>query len=182
MPMNMAEVRVGSYWLTAEDWTNGVGPRRQVAINFRGRGDSRAGSTLEPGDEGLRFDVLGAVRYLRRSGATAVTVVGASFGGGAAAEASLAAEAGEINGQILLAHSTIRSPEKLKGRTLFIVSRGDPQADGTPRLVSIRDQFRRAPEPKRLVVLRGSAHAQFIFDTPQSERLLQEVLAFLKAQ
>jgi fermentation-respiration switch protein FrsA (DUF1100 family) len=43
----------------------------------------------------------------------------------------------------------------------------------------IRAQFERAPEPKRLVILEGTAHAQFIFATDQGERLLDEILRFL---
>jgi len=35
------------------------------------------------------------------------------------------------------------------------------------------------PEPKELVVLKGSAHAQFIFETDQGERLLGEIIRFL---
>ena len=47
----------------------------------------------------------------------------------------------------------------------FITSRDDPSASGAPRLVKIRDQYERAPDPKELVILEGSAHAQFIFET-----------------
>ena len=35
------------------------------------------------------------------------------------------------------------------------------------------------PEPKKLLVLEGSAHAQFIFSTDQGARLMQEMLRFL---
>jgi len=43
----------------------------------------------------------------------------------------------------------------------------------------ISEHYGRAPEPKKLVVLEGSAHAQFIFDTDQGPRLIQELLRFL---
>ena len=52
-------------------------------------------------------------------------------------------------------------------------------ADGTPRLLKIREQYERAPPPKELLVLEGSAHAQFIFETEQGERLMREILRFL---
>lgn len=153
---------------------------RVLAIDFRGRGRSRGGDRLEPGDDGVRFDVLAAVRYLRKSGATSVSVVGASFGGGAAAEASVEAEPGEIDRLVLLAHSPIENPEKIKGRKLFILSRDDFTGDERrPRLPAIRDQFERAPDPKKMVLLDGSAHAQFLFDSDQGERLLGEILRFL---
>ena len=48
-----------------------------------------------------------------------------------------------------------------------------------PRQQDVRDQYRRAPEPKELVVLERSAHAQFIFETDQGERLLREIIRFL---
>ena len=47
------------------------------------------------------------------------------------------------------------------------------------RLPEIRDQYERAPEPKQLVILEGSAHAQHIFNTDQGERLMREILRFL---
>jgi hypothetical protein len=46
-------------------------------------------------------------------------------------------------------------------------------------LPRIRDQYDRAPAPKELVVLDGSAHGQLIFDTPQGERLMREILRFI---
>jgi pimeloyl-ACP methyl ester carboxylesterase len=153
---------------------------RVLAIDFRGRGKSRGGEQTKPSDDGVRFDVLAAIRYLRKSGARTVSVVGASFGGGAAAEASVEAEAGEIDRLILLAHSPIARPEQMKGRKLFILTRDDFSGDNKiPRLPRIRDQYERASGPKELVLLAGSAHAQFIFETAQGERLMREILRFL---
>lgn len=65
-----------------------------------------------------------------------------------------------------------------RGRELFNVTPHDPGASG-PRLISIRKQFESATEPKKLVVLDGSAHAQHIFKTPQGPQLLEEILSFL---
>lgn len=45
-------------------------------------------------DAGIRFDVLGAVRYLHKKGAKTVSVVGASMGGDAAADALAEAKPG----------------------------------------------------------------------------------------
>lgn len=152
---------------------------RVVAIDFRGRGQSRGGASLPPGDDGVRFDVLAAVRYLRASGAKTVAVIGASFGGGAAAEAAIEAP-GAIDRLVLLAHAPIDKPEQIKGRKLFIVTRDDANDAGL-RLPRIREQYAKAPQPKQLLILDGSAHAQFIFATNQGERLMQEILRFLAA-
>ncbi|HEX4807691.1 MAG TPA: alpha/beta fold hydrolase [Bryobacteraceae bacterium] len=149
-----------------------------LAIDFRGRGQSREGTRLKPGDDGFRFDVIGAVRYLRQHAAKTVSVVGASFGGSAAAEASIEAP-GEIDRIVLLGAWT-DAPEKLRGRKLFIVARDDANDDG-PRLPKIRDNYERTGDPKELIVLNGSAHAQFLFDTDQGPRLMREILRFLSA-
>ena len=153
---------------------------RAVAIDFRGRGQSHGGPDPKS-DEAVHLDVLAAVHYLRQTGARTVSVVGGSFGGGAAAQASVVSAPGEIDRIVLLAHSAIDEPERMKGRKLFITSRDDPSWSGTPRIVQIRDQYERAPEPKELVILEGSAHAQFIFETDQGERLMREILRFLTA-
>ncbi len=80
---------------------------------------------------------------------------------------------------MLLAASSIEQPERMKGRKLFIASRDDIIGDGKPRMPLIRALYERAPEPKRLLILEGSAHAQHIFGTDQGERLLREILDFL---
>jgi pimeloyl-ACP methyl ester carboxylesterase len=151
---------------------------RVVAIDFRGRGDSRGG-TQEGADNDVHYDVMAAVRWLRDQGAREVSVVGASFGGWAAARASMHLGPGEIDRLVLLAHSPVEEPERIQGRKLFIVARDDPYFGGEKRLVDIREQYERATGPKELVVLDGDAHAQFIFDTDQGERLMQEILRFL---
>lgn len=72
-------------------------------------------------------------------------MIGASFGGGAAAEASAEAEPGEIDRLILLAHSPIDESERMKGRKLFILSCDDSSGDNkVARLPTIRDQYESA--------------------------------------
>jgi alpha/beta superfamily hydrolase len=151
---------------------------RVVVIDFRGRGQSRGGPQAGSSDD-VRFDVLAAVRYLRATGATTVSVVGASFGGWAAAQAAVEATQGQIDRIVLLAASAIDEPERLTGRKLFITTRDDFSGNGVLRLPEIRDQYERSPDPKRLVILDGSAHAQHIFGTDQGARLMREILQFL---
>ena len=64
------------------------------------------------------------------------------------------AEPGEIDRVVLLAHGAYGPPEKLKGRKLFIVSRDDVGPGDKPRLLKIRAQYDKAPEPKQLVIKR----------------------------
>ena len=150
---------------------------RVMAIDFRGYGQSR-GPQSKSGFEGVEYDVLAAVRYLHKTGAKTVSIIGASFGGSAAADASILAEPGEIDRLVLLAAWTGGPPEKIKGRKLFIVARDDANDDG-PRLPKIRANYEKAAEPKELIILDGSAHAQFLFATDQGERLMHEIVRFL---
>jgi pimeloyl-ACP methyl ester carboxylesterase len=150
---------------------------RVLAFDFRGRGQSH-GPQSKSGDDGVEFDVLAAVRYLHAHGAKTVSVVGASFGGEAAADASIESAPGEIDRLVLLAAWTDRPPEKIKGRKLFIVARDDASSDG-PRLPKIQANYEKALGPKELIILDGSAHAQFLFATNQADRLMREILRFL---
>jgi pimeloyl-ACP methyl ester carboxylesterase len=153
---------------------------RVLAFDFRGYGQSRGSAQAERPDDGRRFDVLAAVRYLRRMGAKTVSVVGASMGGDYAAEAA-EAEPGEIDRLVLLAAGAYTSLKQMKGRKLFILTRDDFMGEKIPRLPKIRERYERASDPKEMVLLEGSAHAQSIFATEQGERLMREILRFLSA-
>ena len=142
-----------------------------LAIDFRGYGKSKAGQSRG----GLDEDIIGGIRYLRERGASRVSVVGASMGGGAVGDAVAQLDPGEVDGVILLAAVPTRSPERLQGRKLFIVSGGDGSRS------SVERQFQAASEPKALRTLPGSAHAQHIFPTALGEELTQIMLAWINA-
>jgi len=152
-----------------------------LAFDFRGHGQSKGGVQARRSEDARHLDVLAAVQYLRKAGAKTVSVVGASMGGDYAAEAA-EAEPGEIDRLILLAAGAYTPLRLMKGRKLFIVCRDDVIGDNKPRLPMIREQYEKASEPKEMMILEGSAHAQFIFATNQGERLMAEILRFLSAQ
>jgi pimeloyl-ACP methyl ester carboxylesterase len=102
------------------------------------------------------------------------------MGGSAAGDAAIASKHGEIDRLVLLGAAPNGPAEKLKSRTLFIVARDDAN-EGGPRLPGIRAQYEKAPQPKELIILEGSAHAQFLFQTDQGERVMREILRFLSA-
>ncbi len=104
--------------------------------------------------------------------------MGGSFGGAAAGDASIKAPPGEIDAVVFLGAAPNLPADKLKSRALFIVARDDSNGAG-PRLPEIRAQYEKAPQPKELIVLDGSAHAQFLFQTEQSARVMHEILRFL---
>lgn len=151
---------------------------RVLACDFRGFGQSRGPSQADLFTAPMHLDVLAAVRYLRQSGAKTVSVVGASFGGSAAADAAIQAKPGEIDRVVLLAAWPGKQPEKFKVPKLLIIARDDANDDG-PRLPRIRTDWEKVPEPKELIVLEGSAHAQFLFQTDQADRVMREILRFL---
>jgi len=142
-----------------------------LAIDFRGYGESTAGSAGNT----LEQDVLGGIRYLgEQRGAAAVSVIGGSMGGGAAARAAVLAPAGQIEALVLLSAGSLDDPSLMHAaRILFIASEDEGMAPG------VRAQHERAPQPKKLVLLPGDAHAQHIFKTDQAARLSDEILSFL---
>jgi len=151
---------------------------RVLAIDFRGFGCSTGPGQADFDNAPFENDVIAAVRYLKAHGAKAVSVVGGSFGGAAAGDASIKSAPGEIDRIVFLGAAPNLSAEKLKSRALFIVARDDANDAGL-RLPGIRAQYQKAPGPKELIVLDGSAHAQFLFQTDQSARVMHEILRFL---
>ena len=149
---------------------------RVLALDFRGYGRS-TGPRQRVDDTPLHNDVLGAVRYLREKGAKKIYAVGGSMGGAAIGEASLT---GEIDRAVYLGATPESPGDKLRGRKLFIVTRNDLGPSDIPRLPKIQQRYNEAHRPKKLVILEGSAHAQYIFDTPQGEQALREILLFLR--
>jgi pimeloyl-ACP methyl ester carboxylesterase len=154
---------------------------RVLALDFRGYGKSRGPGDSDPADAPLHLDVLAAVRYLRAAGAKSVSIVGGSMGGSAAGDASIASRPGEIDRVVFLGSAPNDPADKLHSRTLFIVARDDASEDG-PRLPGILKQYEKAPQPKELIILDGSAHAQFLFQTDQADRVMREILRFLTAK
>ncbi len=151
---------------------------RVLAIDFRGTGCSIGPGQADFDGAPFEKDVLAAVRYLKAHGGKTVSVIGGSFGGGAAGDASIKSAPGEIDRIVFLGASPNLPAEKLKSRSLFIVARDDSNGAG-PRLPGIRAQYEKAPQPKELIVLDGSAHAQFLFQTDQGARVMREILRFL---
>jgi pimeloyl-ACP methyl ester carboxylesterase len=141
-----------------------------LAINFRGYGQSKAGSTTAAKFE----DILAGVRYLRKNpNITKIVVLGASMGGGAAALATVKAEPGEISALILLSPAPINLAEKIMGNTLYIASRNEAGFS------VIKSQFDRTQPEKQFKILTGRAHAQHIFKTSQKEVLIETIINFL---
>lgn len=150
-----------------------------LAIDFRGFGCSKGPGQEDFDTAPFEKDVLSAVRYLKAHGAGTVSVVGGSFGGAAAGDASIRSAPGEIDRIVFLGAAPNLPADGLKSRALFIVAREDRDASAL-RLPGIRAQYEKAPQPKQLIVLEGSAHAQFLFQSDQNSRVMQEIVRFLE--
>ena len=150
-----------------------------LAFDFRGFGQSHGPGDKDMFTAPMQLDVLAAVRYLHQHGAKTVSVVGASFGGDAAAKACTESKPGEISRLAMLASESDAPAEKIRVPLLMIVGRDDKSGSG-PRLPHIEAWFQRARQPKKMVVLDSAEHAQFLFLTEHGERVLREILAFLK--
>jgi pimeloyl-ACP methyl ester carboxylesterase len=151
-----------------------------LAFDFRGFGQSQGPGQSDLDTAPLKLDVIAAIAYLRQHGAQTIDVIGASMGGGAAGAAIIGSPAGLVHRLVLLGTAPDGDAAQLKCPSLFIVARNDANDEG-PRLPRIRAQFARAPQPKRLVIVDGSAHAQFMFKTAQRERVMNEIMRFLQA-
>jgi pimeloyl-ACP methyl ester carboxylesterase len=154
---------------------------RVLAIDFRGYGKSTGPGQANPMSAPLQLDVLAAVRYPHKTGAKSVSIVGGSMGGSAAGDASIASQPGEIDRIVFLGSAPNGPADKLKSATLFIVARDDADGDHELRLPGIRAQYEKAPQPRELVVLDGSAHAQYIFQTDQGDVVMRQIVNFLSA-
>lgn len=154
---------------------------RVLAIDFRGFGCSKGPGQEDFDKAPFEKDVLAAVRYLKAHHAKTVSVVGGSFGGAAAGDASIKSAPGEIDRIVFLGAAPNLPADGLKSRALYIVAREDSSGSGGLRLPAIQAQYEKSPQPKQLIVLNGSAHAQFLFQTDQSARVMQEIVRFLQS-
>ncbi len=141
-----------------------------LAIDFRGYGKSTSGD--RPAD---RFeDMLAALQFLKQQGYKDISILGASMGGGIAGKTAAQIEKGILSHLILLSPAPIAKPEEMRAnKILYIASTGEGG------IASIKAQFQRAPEPKRLKLLNGNAHAQHIFKTAEKKALTDIIVQFL---
>ena len=149
-----------------------------LAVRFRGDGLNPDGTPSANGSYADNAaDVLAAAAYLRKAGANTVDAIGASLGGDAVGDAD-AKSPGTFARMVFLGSEGGDEPEKLSGRKLFLVADEDRSADGL-RLPGIEAHYKRAPEPKNLVVVSGTAHAQYLFGTDAGQKVMRAIMDFL---
>lgn len=152
---------------------------RVLAINLRGYGKSTGPGQQDIFSAPLHLDVLAGVRYLHANGAKTVAILGGSLGGGAGGDAVAHARPGEISRLATLAGFwSHKRGENISVPLLVIVTRDDTSGSG-PRLPGIQREFDKVPAKKELVVLEGTAHAQFMLDTELAPVIMKKIIKFL---
>lgn len=138
-----------------------------LSIDFRGYGNSKAGSTASKA-----YDILGAVSYLRQQGYDDINIVGGSMGGAAVLDA-LARLSEPVAKVVLMAPAGGVPITSDMTNKLFIVSRQEGLRD---RVLTI---YEASAQPKQLEEFDGRAHAQHMFKEAYAERLVKMILDFI---
>ncbi|QDG78628.1 alpha/beta hydrolase [Labrenzia sp. PHM005] len=118
-------------------------------------------------------DIEAAVDFLTGEGFEDITLIGASLGGGGVQQAVANLPAGRIQKIILLAPSPGRALDDPETEKLFIYTRQDFYRS---RAVQA---FEKAAEPKTLLELPGSLHAQDMLSGPHAKLLDQMIVRFI---
>ncbi len=139
-----------------------------LSIDFRGYGNSKAGST-----SAKYHDVLGAVAFLEAKGFEKIAVVGGSMGGADVLRALAHSDSKAIVKAVLLAPAGGDPISSATISKLFIVSEGDRLAATVKRL------HEASADPKELKIYSGDAHAQHLFKTKHAEDLADRIIEFI---
>lgn len=140
-----------------------------LSIDFRGYGNSKAGSTNDKAQ-----DVNGALDFLEGRGYKSIGVAGGSMGGAAVLNALAQEERKSVDKAVLLAPAGGPAISSGSISKLFVVSKEEGLY---ARVVSIHEK---SAAPKELKVYAGSAHAQHLFKSEHADDLTKRIVAFLK--
>jgi pimeloyl-ACP methyl ester carboxylesterase len=142
-----------------------------LAFDFRGYGEGEP----EYGLPGKPNDVLGAIDCLAGRGHERISVVGGSMGGEAAIAAAAASD--RIDLLVLLAPGGGDEAGEIRARSILVVT-----AEGDRLRATIDGIYSAAPEPKRIEILPGTAHAQHLFATDQGPAVTGLIVEFLATE
>lgn len=134
-----------------------------------------AGYTVLAVEDISASTIVAGIAWLRAAAdATGVVVIGASAGGGGALRA-LADDPEGVVGLVLLG-ATGETAALGAYPKLFTASEGEGLTDRLEAMAAASPG-----DANRVEIIPGDAHAQATFRTPQGDRLLQSILAFLDA-
>jgi len=141
-----------------------------LAINFRGYGKSKKGTTAK-----RSLDVLGAIAYLEGKGYKSIIIVGGSMGGAAVVRALNTKYNKIVTKVVLMAPAGGKALSYKSLNKLFIIS----EKEGLYKRVTTL--YKNSAEPKKLSVYKGSYHAQHMFKAKYAKRLIKEIIDFIKS-
>ncbi len=135
---------------------------------------SAAGTTARAVEDISPEGIEAAVTYLKEeTGIQDVALLGASAG--ADGTLALAAQKPALPDQLILLSANGVVDGLGEEPKLFIASKGDPVYDVSPQLAESA-----AGNENKLISLDGSEHAQAIFDGPDGDQTLEDILDRLK--
>jgi len=99
------------------------------------------------------------------------------MGAHAATKAATLAEAGDVDRMVLLSPGTFNNPDAMKANAFLIMASRDEKI-----IDQVRALYEKTPDPKRLELFEGTAHAQHLFGTGHAERLTDRIVSFLREE
>lgn len=141
-----------------------------LAINFRGYGKSKKGTTSK-----RSLDILGAVTYLKDKGYKSIVIVGGSMGGAAVVRALNTNYDKIVTKVVLMAPAGGKALMYKSLDKLFIVS----EKEGLYKRVTVL--YNNSAKPKKLRIYKGSSHAQHMFKAKYAKTLVKEIITFIKS-
>lgn len=139
-----------------------------LCVDFRGYGNSTANDLKQK-----KFDIIGAIQFLKEKDFTEINIVGASMGGAAVLSALTYTLPFPISKVVLLAPAGGHAIESKTMKKLFVVSKDEGLYH---RVKSI---FKESTEPKTLKEYEGNTHAQHLFKTDNANELTKLILDFI---
>lgn len=125
-------------------------------------------------DRGAGFKEVGAaVKFAREQGAKKISLLGTSRGAELAANYARAQPDGDFDTLVLFSGIDDKGIPLTKTKKLFIYSKYDSKADGTPAAVG------KSAEPKQMIELEGGGHGISALVSKKAD-LMQDVIAILK--
>lgn len=147
--------------LYAESW-------RSLALQLKSKGISALALNSTSVE-----DIGAAIHFLTSNGVQEVTLMGGSIGGASVLKTLNNNKFPKVKKAILLGSGAGDSSESQGVKKLFIVAEFDTFATDTHR------SFRKASEPKELLLFPGAEHGQVLFDGIHKDNLEKAIFEFL---